>query len=57
MNRHRRPGSHAAAAFAVTVLLALAAYGMTLVPRQTAQAADSQVHSQLDQLVPAEMRN
>ncbi|GAD24789.1 hypothetical protein [Acidovorax sp. MR-S7] len=55
MNRRRRPGSHAAATFALTVLLALAAYGMTLEPRHTAQAADSQVHSQLDQLVPAEV--
>ena len=55
MNRHRRPGSHAAIAFAVTVLLALMAFGMTLEPPQTAQVADSQVHSSLEQLVPAEV--
>ncbi|MGD9774138.1 hypothetical protein [Diaphorobacter sp. J5-51] len=53
MKRRLRPGSHASAAFAITVLLAVAASVTTLVPHQTAQVADSLVHSQLDQLVPA----
>lgn len=53
MKRRLRPGSHASAAFAITVLLAVAASVTTLVPHQTAQVADSLVHSHLDQLVPA----
>lgn len=53
MKRHLRPGSRAFAAFVVTVLLALAASVLTLVPHQTTQVADSQVHHRWDQLVPA----
>lgn len=56
--RLRRPGSHASAAFVVTVLLAVAASVSTLVPHptvRTAQVADSLVHSHLEQLVPAEI--
>ncbi|WP_172751389.1 hypothetical protein [Diaphorobacter sp. LR2014-1] len=53
MKRHFRPGSRAYVAFVVTVVLAFAASVMTLVPHQTTQVADSQVHSQLEQLVPA----
>ena len=53
MKRHFRPGSRAYAAFVVTVVLAFAASVMTLVPHQPTQVADSQVHSQLEQLVPA----
>ena len=53
MKRHFRPGSRAYAAFVVTVALAFAASVRTLVPHPTAPVADSQVHSQLEQLVPA----
>ncbi len=48
-----RSSVSALAAFLITVLLALAASFTTLLPRQTAQVADSQVHPHIDQLLPA----
>lgn len=54
MKRHLRPGTRAFAAFTVTVLLAVAATAMTLVPDEAVQAADSLVNlpDHLDQILP-----
>ncbi len=52
MKRHNYSSTPALAAFAVTVLLAVAASATTLLPAQTAEVADSQVHLQIDQLIP-----
>ncbi|MDA8445771.1 hypothetical protein [Paracidovorax valerianellae] len=56
MKRKIHPGTRAFAAFTVTVLLAVAATAMTLVPEQAVQAADSLVNlpSNLEQMLPAE---
>ena len=40
-------------AFVVTVLLAVVASVLTLLPRHAAQVADSQVHLDIEQLLPA----
>ncbi|GEM_PF-1348129 len=53
MKRPLHSSTPALAAFVITVLLALLAGGMTLLPHQTTQVADSQVHTQIEQLVPA----
>ncbi len=54
MKRQLRPGTRAFAAFTVTVLLAVAATAMTLVPDEAVQAADSLVNlpDHLDQILP-----
>ncbi len=54
MKRQLRPGTRAFAAFTATVLLAVAATAMTLVPDEAVQAADSLVNlpDHLDQILP-----
>lgn len=56
MNRHHIPsGTRAIAAFTVTVVLAVLAAVLGLLPDIAVQSADSMTHlpSQLDQLLPA----
>ncbi|SDM37703.1 hypothetical protein SAMN05428957_10585 [Oryzisolibacter propanilivorax] len=55
MKRLLNSSTPAFAAFVVTVLLAVAASVTTLWPHQTVQVADSQVHPQIDQLIPTGM--
>lgn len=62
MKRHLPSGFRAftaLTAFAVTVLLAVAATAMTLVPEETAQMADSMVSlpSHLDAILPSDVVN
>lgn len=53
MKRRLHSSTPALAAFVITVLLALFAGAMTLLPHQTTQVADSQVHTQIEQLLPS----
>lgn len=55
MKHPNKSPTPAFAAFVITVVLALTASAMTLWLRQTAQVADSQVHTQIDQLLPADL--
>ncbi|WP_311220609.1 MULTISPECIES: hypothetical protein [unclassified Acidovorax] len=59
MKRHLPPGIRAFTAFTATVLLALAATAMTLVPDEAVQAADSLVTlpNQLDTILPSDVFN
>ena len=55
MNRHHfQPGTRAIAAFTVTVVLAVIAAVLGLLPDFVVQSADSMTHlpNQLDQLLP-----
>ncbi|RYF01960.1 MAG: hypothetical protein EOO32_01810 [Comamonadaceae bacterium] len=56
MKRTIPPGTRAFAAFTATVLLAVAATAMTLVPDEAVQAADSLVSlpDHLDKILPAD---
>lgn len=53
MKRSLHSSSPAFAVFLATVLLAVIASVLSLFPHQTAQVADSQVHVQIEQLLPA----
>ena len=59
MNRNIRTGSRALAAFTATVLLAVAATAMTLVPDEAVQSVDSltTATTQLDKLLSADLFN
>ncbi|WP_199792772.1 hypothetical protein [Melaminivora suipulveris] len=53
MKRRHHSSTPAFAVFVATVLLAVVAGVLALLPHQTAQVADSQVHMQIEQLLPA----
>ncbi|WP_313076162.1 hypothetical protein [Melaminivora sp.] len=52
-----RSRSPALATFVLTVVLAVVASATTLLPQQSVQVVDSQVHKTIEQLLPAEMLN